>query len=116
MRQLSLCLLVLLATAFAADRALAGKYVGEWKSSSSGNGGALRFSLDSSGDTWTCEASFALDGADVKTVMREVKVQETKVDFSYDFQLQGATLRSHLIGEWNGTTFRGQYETKLAAL
>jgi hypothetical protein len=113
MRRLALCL-VLLACAFADDKSIAGRYAGEWKSGSSGNGGGLHFTLEGP-ETWKCELSFALDGGEVKTVMREVKVQDTKVEFTYDFELQGATLRSHLKGDWNGAGFRGTYATTVVA-
>jgi len=63
------------------------------------------------GGVWKCDLSFALDGADVKTVMREVKVQGAKVEFTYDFDVQGVTLRSHVVGEWKGTAFSGRYDT-----
>ena len=39
---------------FCADRDLAGRYTGEWKSNSSGNGGALHMTLDAAPDgAWT---------------------------------------------------------------
>jgi hypothetical protein len=114
MRRLSICLVILMAI-LAADPDLAGRYAGEWKSGSSGNGGAIRFTLETAGDTWKCDLSFGLDGGDVKTVMREVKVQGTKVEFTYDFDVQGLTLRSHVMGEWNGTAFTGRYETTAVA-
>jgi hypothetical protein len=60
---------------------------------------------------WKCELTFGLQGTDVKTAMREVKVQDAKVEFTYDFDVQGATLRSHVYGEWNGTAFAGKYDT-----
>jgi hypothetical protein len=93
---------------------LAGKYVGDWKSGASGNGGALRFTLEGPHvETWHSELSFVLDGADVPTVMREVKVNEAKIELTYDFDAQGATLRSHITGAWDGAAFKGKYETTL---
>jgi len=116
MRQLTVCLMMLLATAFAADKGLAGKYAGEWKSAGSGNGGTLHFTLEGpEKGTWKCEVTFSLDGNDVKTIMREVKVQEAdaKVEFAYDFDVQGATVRSHLTGDWDGASFKGKYQSTL---
>jgi|SRR5215472_9650560 len=115
MRRLSIGLVLLMAV-LAADPDLAGRHAGEWKSGSSGNGGAIRFTLETAaGGTWKCDLSFALDGGDVKTVMREVKVQGAKVEFTYDFDVQGLALRSHVVGEWKGTAFTGRYETTAVA-
>ena len=104
-----LCLLA----AMAADVNLGGRYTGEWKSNGSGNGGAIRFTLTNDG-AWKCDLMFTLDGSDVPTTMREVKVQDTKVDFTYDFDVQGTSVRSHVTGEWSGTAFRGRYQSGLS--
>jgi len=93
---------------------LAGRYVGDWKSSGSGDGGALRFTLDGPHtETWKAELTFDFSGAVVPTVMREVKVDETKIDLTYDFNAQGATLRSHVTGDWDGAAFKGKYQTTM---
>jgi hypothetical protein len=115
MRQVLACLLILIAGAVAADRDLPGKYTGEWKSASSGNGGAIRFTLATSADgAWKSDLSFDLDGSLVKTTMREAKLSDGKIELLYDFDIQGVTARSHVKGEWNGTAFQGKYETTLA--
>jgi hypothetical protein len=115
MRCFAVCLAVFLTCASAANRDLAGRYAGEWKSASSGNGGAIRFTLDGgTAGAWKCDLAFDLDGSNVKTTMRDVKVQDTKVEFTYDFEAQGVTLRSHVMGDWTGTEFKGKYETSLA--
>lgn len=112
MRRVAVCVAILLTAAIGADRGLAGKYVGEWKSSGSDIGGSVRFSLDGpNAETWKCDLTFALNGADVKTTMREVKVQNTKIELTYDFDAGGTTLRSHITGNWDGTTFKGNYDT-----
>jgi len=114
MRKLTVCLLVLLASAVAADRDLAGRHAGEWKSGASGSGGAIQFALEAGADgSWKCVLTFGLSGAEVQTTMREVKVKDSKVDLSYDFDIQGVTARSHATAEWDGTAFRGKYETSL---
>ena len=105
-------LLAFLIAASAAAPGLAGKYVGEWKSNGSGNGGAIRFTLDGPhAEIWKAELSFVLDGADVPTVMRETKVGETKIELTYTFETQGATLQSHITGDWDGVAFKGKYDT-----
>jgi hypothetical protein len=111
MRRFSIWLVLLVLAGYGADRDLAGRYAGEWKSDS-GNGGAIRMTLEAATDgTWKCEASFTLDGADVKPTTHQIKLQDSKLDVSYDFDVQGANLRSHMTAEWNGSAFKGHYET-----
>lgn len=107
--------LLLLAAAFAADRDLAGQFSGEWTSAASGGGGAIRFALDpQTGAAWKCDLTFSLNNADVKTVMREVKLEDGKLALTYDFDVEGATLRSRVQGAWDGSSFRGKYDTTVA--
>ena len=63
--------------------------------------------------SWECEAGFSLDGADIKTTTHQIKLQDSKLDVSYDFEIQGASLRSHMTRAWNGSVFKGRYETAL---
>jgi hypothetical protein len=105
-------LLLLIAAAFAADRDLAGRFAGDWKSASGENGGTIQFALNpQEGAAWKCDLTFSLNDGEVKTLMREVKLQDGKIEVAYDFDVQGTTLRSRLKGEWDGMTFRGKYET-----
>jgi hypothetical protein len=97
---------------YCADRDLAGGYTGEWKSGSSGNGGTIRMMLEAAPDgTWKCEAGFSLDGAEIKTTTHQITLKDSKLDVSYDFEIQGVVLRSLLTGTWDGTSFQGRYET-----
>jgi len=115
MPRLITLVLVLIAAASAADRDLAGRFAGEWKSATSDNGGMIQFALDpQDGGAWKCELTFFLDDGEVKTVMREVKLQDGKIEIAYDFDVEGATLRSRVKGEWDGGAFRGKYETTLS--
>ncbi len=112
MLRLFITVFALIVAGFAATGDLAGKFSGEWKSGSSENGGAIQFTLSQQeGGTWKCDLTFALDGGDVKTVSREVKLQDGKIEVAYDFEIQGTTLRSRLKGDWDGTAFHGKYET-----
>jgi major membrane immunogen (membrane-anchored lipoprotein) len=114
MRRFTIWILLLVLAGYCADRDLAGRYAGEWKSDSSGNGGAYRMTLDAAPDgSWKCEAGFSLDGADIKTTTHEIKLQDSKLDVSYDFEIQGVSLRSHMMGEWSGSVFKGRYETAI---
>jgi len=115
MRYSTIILLVSIGAAFAADRDLAGGFVGEWKSVSTEYGGSIQFMLEAqAGGAWKCELTFALNDGEVKTVMREVKLQEGKIELVYDFDVQGTALRSRVRGEWDGMAFRGKYATTLA--
>jgi len=112
MRTFFVLFLLLLLPAFAADTDIAGKHAGEWKSSSSDVGGPIRFTLEgAAGGAWKCELSFGLNGADVKTTMKTVKVEGSKIELLYDFDAGGMTLTSHVTGEWNGSGFKGSYDT-----
>ena len=112
MRRLTVWLLLLVLAGYCADRDLAGRYAGEWKSDSSGYSGAVQMTLDAAPDgTWKCEASFTIDGTEIKTTTHQIKLQDSKLDLSYDFEGQGVKLRSHMTAEWNGSAFKGRYET-----
>lgn len=114
MRRFTIWILLLGLSGFCADRDLAGSYSGEWKSNSSGGGGGYHMTLAAAPDgTWKCEAGFTLAGAEVKTTTHDIKLQDSKLDVSYDFEVQGANLRSRMTGEWNGSVFRGRYETSV---
>ncbi len=105
-------LLAFLMMASAADSGLAGRYAGEWKSGGGGGNGNFRISLESGADgAWKCEISFTYAGTDVKTAVREVKVDQSKVEAAYDFDLMGNTLRSRIAGELKGNVLEGRYKT-----
>ncbi|HEV3197251.1 MAG TPA: hypothetical protein VGZ73_05075 [Bryobacteraceae bacterium] len=105
-------LFVLLTIASGADRDLAGRYAGEWKSNSAGGGGAIRLSLEPAADgAWKLDVVFTYAGEEVKTITRQVKVDQSKLDASYDFDLMGNTLRSKITGELKGAAFEGKYQT-----
>ena len=112
MYRIPLLALFLLLLLFAADSDLAGRYAGEWKSNGAGGGGSFRMSLEApSGGAWKCEFAFAFGGEDVKTTLRACKLEQSKLEATYDFDLQGNALRSKVTGTWNGKAFDGQYET-----
>jgi hypothetical protein len=79
MRQLSL-LFLLAVLVSGADGDMAGRWAGDWKSANSGDGGTFHMLLDSTGGAWKCEITFALGGEDVKTTVRSVKVEQSKLE------------------------------------
>ena len=114
MRYLHLVLLFSVLLVRAADTEMAGRYTGEWKSDSSGNNGTLRMNLDPApGDTWKCEISFTLAGEDIKTKVQSFTLAKSQLEVAYDFDIQGAALRSKLTGHWDGKAFAGRYQTTL---
>ncbi|MGA2594463.1 MAG: hypothetical protein ABSH32_31580 [Bryobacteraceae bacterium] len=112
MHRLTVLILFPLLMLFAADAGLAGRYAGEWKSNGAGGGGSFRMSLEAqSGGAWKCEFGFTFSGEEVKTTMHACKVEQSKLEATYDFDLQGNALRSKITGKWDGKAFAGQYET-----
>jgi hypothetical protein len=112
MRSLLIVLLLLLPLAHADDRDLAGKYSGDWKSNSSGQGGSLTMTLTpAANNAWKCEVTFTIEGQTVATTMKQVKVENSKLDISYDFDAVGNTLRSHLTGDCTAKGCEGKYQT-----
>jgi len=61
----------------------------------------------------TLSAWMVKEGVDIKTTTHQIKLQDSKLDVSYDFEAPGARLRSHMTGEWNGSVFQGRYETSV---
>ncbi len=115
MHRIALLILFVLAPLLAADKDLAGNYTGEWKSNGAAGSGSFRMSLRPQSDgTWKCEVSFQFEGEDVKTTMRTCTVAGSKLEASYDFELQATTLRSKITGQWDGKAFAGQYGTTVA--
>ena len=110
MRYLSILLLLCLIAANAAD--LAGRFAGDWKSSGGGNSGSFRMNLAHGGGAWKLEVTFTIGGdSEVKTTVRELKVDGDKLEAAYDFDLAGNILRSHITGQLSGDKFDGKYRT-----
>lgn len=89
---------------------LAGSYRGDYKGNAAS--GTFRLSLETgAGGAWKCAVSFTLNGEDVKTTMRECRVDQSKIEAAYDFDALGLALRSHITGEWKSSGFEGSYRT-----
>lgn len=54
---------------------------------------------------------FTLEGAEIKTATHEITLKDSKIDVSYDFDIQGTGLRSRMTAAWDGTMWKGRYET-----
>ena len=117
MRALAVSLAIFVAAFAAGDKAMVGKYVGEWKSGASGRSGTLRFTLEGpKREIWHSGLSLVFDGVEIPAVVREVKVNEAQgtIELTYDFDVQRATRRMHIAGNWDGASFKGKYETTMA--
>ena len=103
--------LCLVATGAAAD--VAGTYKGSW---SGGANGDFRLKLEQTpGGEWKADIVFTMGTDEVKTKIKSVKVDGSKVDIVYDFDLQGNALESTVAGELTGKTMEGTYKTKTVA-
>jgi hypothetical protein len=105
-------LILFLLVAFLAgadDQSLAGTYTGDWTGGTASGNILLKF--EQAEGKWSCEASFTLSGADVKTVTKSVKVDGNKIEVKYEFDLQGNKLMSTVTGQLQGRTLEGKYET-----
>jgi len=114
MRRLMMLAALVVLVGVCADRDLAGSYAGEWKSGATGSSGVYRMTLTPGAEgKWNCDASFIYEGSEVKTRLHQILLKDSKIDVSYDFEIQGAVLRTRMTGEWNGNAFLGKYETSM---
>lgn len=91
----------------------AGTYKGSW--SGAGNGD-FRLKLEHSGSgDWKADIVFTMGSDEVKTKVKSVKVDGSKVDIVYDFDLQGNALESAVTGQLTGKVMEGTYKTKTVA-
>jgi hypothetical protein len=98
-----------------AKPSVAGTYAGKWKGPED-SGGELRVTLKADGNaSWTAEAMFTYDGAEIATKMKTVEVDGTKVRLIFTWQIQETPGQSAMSGELSGDTLQGTYETTGAA-
>jgi hypothetical protein len=90
----------------------AGKYAGTWAGATSDGGIKIEL-IKPSGADWDANVSFTMGGQEVKCKTASVKVDGSKVELVYDFNL-GADiqLRSTVTGTINGEKMEGAYTTK----
>jgi hypothetical protein len=100
------------AAMFAAD--LAGTYKGTWTGGMANGDITLVFSAGTGGDP-KAEVSFTIQGQDVKCNVTSLKVDGSKVEVVYDFDLGDTKLQSTATGELTGKTLQGTYKTKSLA-
>lgn len=89
---------------------IAGTYKGSWSGGASGD---FRIKLEPADNgQWNAEIVFTMGTDEVKTKVKSVKVDGSKLDVVYDFDLQGNALESTVTGELTGKTLEGTYKTK----
>ena len=90
----------------------AGKYVGTW--TGAGGQGDFRIALAPGGaqGEWTADVSFTLNGQEVRCKTAYIKIDGTKLEVAYDFNLGDFKARSTIVGQINGADLSGDYTTK----
>lgn len=101
--------LVLIASAAAAD--WAGTYKGTWTGGQADGDFTLIIRPGDDGAS-KAEVSFTIAGQDVKCHVTSVKLNDTKIEVVYEFELGDTKLQSTVTGELNGKTVQGSYKTK----
>lgn len=102
---------LVLGSAFADGPAIKGSYAGEW-TGASGASGNFKLSVADEGGKPKCTVSFTFSGEDVPTNVTLCKIEGTKIEAQYDFDLGGNKLQSTIQGELEQTTLKGKYQTK----
>lgn len=102
-----------MAAVLSAEPIAAGSYKGKYEGSS--GGGDIKISLTLVDGKWNGEAGFGLGGQDVKCKVISLKVDGSKIQMVYTFDLGGTVLQSAIEGEMKGTTLAGTYKTKVPA-
>jgi|ERR1051326_4455245 hypothetical protein len=99
-------------SAAAAD--FAGTYKGTWAGGQAG--GDLTMTLRAADDgTPQAQVSFTLGGQDIKCSVTSVKVDGSKIEVVYDFDLGDVKLQSTATGQLSGKALEGTYKTKSLA-
>lgn len=92
---------------------VAGTYKGSWSGAANGDF-RLKLEQSATGD-WKADIVFTMGTDEVKTKTKSVKVDGSKVDIIYDFDLQGNALESAVTGQLTGKIMEGTYKTKTVA-
>ena len=108
-------LVVTVASIFSAAGAdFAGTYKGTWTGGQAN--GDITMTLRTSDDgAAKADVSFTIAGQDVKCNVTSVKVDGSKVELVYEFDLGDTKLQSTVSGQVNGKAMEGSYKTKSLA-
>lgn len=111
MRRLATLFLILALTLCAAD--LNGTYKGTWSGGQAS--GEITMTLRTAAGATKADVSFAFGGQEIKCNVTSVKVDGSKVEIVYDFDLGDVKLQSTATGELKGKNLEGSYKTKSLA-
>lgn len=89
-----------------------GDYDGQWTSDQSGDSGKFHCSLKKSGDSWDSSAYFVYQGEKIIGSPKSTKVDGSKLEMVFEYEIGGMTLHSVMTGEWTGNTLEGKYASK----
>ncbi len=103
-----------LATALCATAAdLNGTYKGTWSGGQAS--GDITIMLRTVDGAPKAEVSFNVGGQDIKCNVASLKVDGSKIEITYEFDLGDIKLQSTAIGQLTGKTLEGTYKTKSLA-
>jgi len=110
MRRLAaICFLIAIAVWAARAEDLAGKWVGQWSGSASGE---IRFALQpSDGGNWNADLSFTYGEERIQTKVKSVSIDGSNLEIQYEFELSGMPMKCVLKGKAAGKTIEGTYES-----
>jgi hypothetical protein len=89
----------------------AGAYTGKWIGANAEGDFKLALSQTDKGE-WTADVSFTYGDSDIKCKIVSVKVDDSKIELVYDFQIAGMQARSTVTGDIKGGEMSGKYHTK----
>jgi len=105
---------LLFVSAFASAADLSGTYKGTWTGGQANGDITVTFRSDG-GETPKADVSFTIGGQDVKCNVTSVKVDGSKVELVYEFDVGDTKLQSTVSGQVNGKAMEGSYKTKSLA-
>src|SRR2546423_6355440 len=115
MRRISIPAVALFLSLAAIAANWAGDYSGDWSSGDGGAGGKFNLSLKPDGDAWKCSVTFTMGAEQYKTTVTSVKIDGSKLEAVYEYDLQGYKLRSKIQGQLAGGTLEGKYHSTTVA-
>jgi hypothetical protein len=111
----ALLVVLLIASALATADDLSGTFKGTWTGGQASGDITVTFRPADGGGTPKADVSFTIAGQDVKCNVTSVKVDGSKVELVYEFELGDTKLQSTVSGQVNGKAMEGSYKTKSLA-
>ncbi len=94
----------------AADALAAGNYKGSWTGANGGGDFHMTLTDDGKGG-FTGTVGFTINSTEVPGKITTLKVTGSKIEMSYDFDLDGNKLTSAAAGTLKGKSLEGSYKT-----